>query len=241
MQNVNFTSWVDRQRLDPNRFEKKEEQWRVTIRAFPAIDHALQSETEGISSLGRTRTPGPGCQPPFVTDCCVYATLQALARHHSTQLSSYREQFHAIQRLLSWKRSALGRCWPQQSVDRLITFTAWKNHFLSGPASGPYHWLLPSACRLGKHFFRAHKNLCFVVDFFLLFFTSQLIDEKVFLASQFRCQCRSIMKQNSVDALWTFPPAKTEFVNLIRRPPCLDIACLFFCVYGFFFSINFLQ
>ena len=110
-----------------------------------------------------------------------------------------------------------------------------KNHFLSGPASGPYHWLLPSACWLGKHFFRAHKNLCFVVDFFLLFFTSQLINEKVFLASQFRCQCRSIMKQNSVDALWTFPPATTEFVNLIRRPPCLNIACLFLCVYGFFF------
>ena len=52
VQNVNFTSWVDRQRLDPNRFEKKEEQWRVTIPAFPAIDHAPQSETEGISSLG---------------------------------------------------------------------------------------------------------------------------------------------------------------------------------------------
>ena len=72
------------------------------------------------------------------------------------------------------------------AADRSRVLTGWwhlqpeKNHFLSGPASGPYHWLLPSACRLGKHFFRAHKNLCFVVDFFLLFFTTQLINEKVF-------------------------------------------------------------
>ena len=127
------------------------------------------------------------------------------------------------------------------AADRSRVLTGWwhlqpeKNRFLSGPASGPYHWLLPSACRLGKHFFRAHKNLCFVVDFFLLFSQLSLLMKRSFLASQFRCQCRSIMKQNSVDALWTFPPARTEFVNLIRRPPCLDIGCLFLCVYGFFF------
>ena len=66
-------------------------------------------------------------------------------------------------------------CWQADNF-----YSLKKNHFLSGPASGPHHWLLPSACRLGKHFFRAHKNLCFVVDFFLLFFTTQLINEKVF-------------------------------------------------------------
>ena len=75
-----------------------------------------------------------------------------------------------------------------------------------------------------------------MLDFSLLYFFHSSAHSRpgLFLASLFRSQCRSFMLQDSADTLWTFSPSITDFVNLVRRPPSLDIGCLQLSVYGVF-------
>ena len=174
------------------------------MRAFPAIDYSLQSETEGISSLGRTRTPGPGCQPRFGTDCCVQAPYRhcpGTIQHNSTVISYSFILFRdcSAEKVCSRSLLTVAECRHADDFYSLkkITFSVDERQGLLS------FWLLSSACSLGQDVFVPVRTsvLCQIFRCYIFFHSSAHSRPGLFLASLFRSQCRSFMLQNSADTL----------------------------------------